>query len=261
MIHCVASSIAVSVLLLAPQAKPRQTPAADIRGTERAPAIVKLLPAEKRPDELRADSIERAEHLANEAKTATATERLFWITVVLAIGTGVLAVFTVKLWIETERLATDSSKHARREFVAAFRPKIKVRQVARRVRDGENIVEFVVTNAGGSAARIVDSRVVVVMRARGKPLPIRPFDDAAPFLSNLSLEPGEAINAEWIEAGDQYTVSMADAFEKETDLFILGYLLYEDEIHTRRRTAFCRRFDRDTERFRELGDPDYEYAD
>ncbi|MDB4971566.1 MAG: hypothetical protein JWN44_7255 [Myxococcales bacterium] len=78
--------------------------ARDVRGTPQAPAIVKVLPPEKTRDEADAESREKKEHADNEGLLSKSTLALAVITGLLALGTGVLAAFTYKLWTATTEM-------------------------------------------------------------------------------------------------------------------------------------------------------------
>jgi hypothetical protein len=186
---------------------------------------------------------------------------LAWITGFLALGTAILATFTYALWKETRRLANETVEAGRKEFIATFRPQLKVRQVAKLERDGEPIIDFVVTNAGGSPAVIREARIVVITRAKGKALPARPFSGIEPFLKDKEVVAGQAVSVTWSENADEFVLNMAEVFEAEANLFVLGEIIYADTIRIQRRMAFCRSYDNDNGRFRTLEDPDYEYAD
>jgi spore coat protein U-like protein len=47
----------------------------------------------------------------------------------------------------------------------------------------------------------------------------------------------------------------------KTSIYCLGYILYEDSLRQRYRTAFLRHYNASTKRFEMVSDPDYEYQD
>ena len=57
----------------------------------------------------------------------------------------------------------------------------------------------------------------------------------------------------------------ADQFDAITTgngkLFLIGYVVYEDDAGVRRHMAFGREYDRTSRRFRIIDDPNYEYGD
>jgi hypothetical protein len=175
---------------------------------------------------------------------------LAWSTVALVGFTAVLA--AVSIW---------QGRLARKEFISTFRPRLNIRGVAKVKREGENVVEYTISNSGGSPAIIIDTRIALIFKAKGQPIPTRPFEGITDVTGKISLEAGESRDFDWKESSEDLTMEMADAFSAESDLLILGLLVYRDKLGTERRSAFCRMHDQQTGRFRTLEDPDYEYAD
>jgi hypothetical protein len=48
---------------------------------------------------------------------------------------------------------------------------------------------------------------------------------------------------------------------QEIAVYVVGYVIYIDNLGISRRTAFCRQLDYSTGRFAAVSDADYEYAD
>ena len=94
----------------APQ-QPKDTPHAQQRGTEDRPLVVKVAPAPKSQNEIDAEREDRKERSTND-------HLLIALNVLLVLGTGVLAVFTAKLWIATDRLVSGADKTAETQLRA-----------------------------------------------------------------------------------------------------------------------------------------------
>jgi hypothetical protein len=103
----------------------QQRAAADQRGTEQSPAVVKIIPTPKTAEEAEADRKEKEQKDTNDT-------RLVWFTGLLA-GIGFLQMLVfgwqgiqLKLTVDAARAAT---KLAREEFIATHRPRVILRYI------------------------------------------------------------------------------------------------------------------------------------
>ena len=239
-----------------------------MRGTPEAPLVIRWDSAERAQEEreaARAREVDRA----TEESLARYTEYLFFATLVLAGG-------TLALWWATRRLAIDAANGAaeqakltrdalelsRREFVTTNRPRLTVRQIARRTTADDDVIEFLVVNVGATPARNVSGHAVVVFTGKGRPLPSRPFEESAAFFQGIEVQPGEMVPVTWSEEeSGHFTLAMADQWRKESDVHLVAQLDYQDDIGVWRHVGLCRRLDRDLDRFVPVDDPILEFAD
>jgi hypothetical protein len=177
-----------------------------------------------------------------EAVTAAAT-------IVLAILTLVLAVSTVFLWLATR----GTLKLARAEFNASHRPKLIVREL------------MLLRGAGlEPTAEIVESYLICQLVSDGTLSPLQPIEGANP-IGRETINPGAHIFRE--ETSNFSHRSIAINYMKSQHgqihdhFFFRGFIIYQDRMGIRRRTAFSRAYDPEARRFRLSDDPDYEYAD
>jgi hypothetical protein len=191
-----------------------------------------------------------------EAVTAAAT-------IVLAILTLVLAVSTVFLWLATR----GTLKLARAEFNASHRPKLIVRELM--LLRGAGLeptadVRYVIANIGDGPAEIVESYLICQLVSDGTLSPLQPIEGANP-IGRETINPGAHIFRE--ETSNFSHRSIAINYMKSQHgqihdhFFFRGFIIYQDRMGIRRRTAFSRAYDPEARRFRLSDDPDYEYAD
>jgi hypothetical protein len=93
-------------------------PYSDQRGTEKNPFIVKTLGTDQANNGTAQENPDKLEHLHNEWIAAYSTFAIATLTAILAIATGVLAIFTYNLWTATRKLVIDSSDTAKKELRA-----------------------------------------------------------------------------------------------------------------------------------------------
>ena len=165
-----------------------------------------------------------------------------------------------------------------KSFVFTHRPKLIVRNVVmkRGIADGEDdpfyenahlAGQFYVQNVGDTRATVVESGCWVFWKHKEQPLSglpmMRPYEGKNgnnPVSVGMTLQPGEALTA--IFQSDDFLASEAQRVrEGNWPLYVMGWIEYADDAGTRRRTAFCRKFDKARRRFFAESDPDYEHAE
>lgn len=181
-------------------------------------------------------------------------------TVLIAVATGVLAFFT---WLQYEL--------NKRAFYATNRPRLRVRRtVVLKVSPGPNIllhylqtgfsVQYSVTNIGGTKAAIVQ-----------KSIGLHIVDD----IGVGNLEPqwkNDLLGETEVPVGDPLvgispkTLRLKDyefrgVVQGRLFAYIIGGIRYKDGNGVPYETAFCRRFNPDTNRFERVENSDYEYED
>ena len=148
----------------------------DNRGTEAVPLIVKELPrelSEKEKREAETKSILDHRLIEGTENLAKYTEYLFFATIMLAAGSGVLALVAYCQMRDARRAMSAAEASAKaterfaaiseREFVVAHRPKVILREaIIGSVLEGQPIaVIFTLANVGETPGTIVQSQVGV----------------------------------------------------------------------------------------------------
>jgi hypothetical protein len=239
--------------------QPNKDPAADQRGTEQSPVVVKILPATESAGRTAAEARREDQKTANDDRIARFTERLFWATVALSVIA--LFQFLAFLWQGWQLQRTVTL--ARAEFVATHRPRLVVRFV-NLIEEGEKrkrAIEFTVVNVGLSNASIRGSSVnaeFLVLRETRNPHTYPQNDLIAP----RRFVPG---------ATDRYTfttIELVNADINELQLGVnsmylrfYGYIVYEDDMGNSRTTFFARNYNVLSESFGAVDDPDYDNSD
>jgi hypothetical protein len=222
-----------------------------------------------RATEKNATAKESDEDTQINRKLAAYTGALVWVggiqIIVFVFQTG----FMYKAFAET-RKATNLTREA---LILTQRPKLIVRNIVipeleRMKPDTPNELldyllrgRFYVANVGGIMAEIreVHSQLYIVDNAA---LPMEcPYESVA----------GSAMKNTWISPGtalpilmDQITLTVSDfakIVHRLTSVYIMGFVLYSDDLGNVRQTAFCRRFNHESRRFSKVKDPDYEHAE
>jgi hypothetical protein len=214
----------------------------------------------------------------------------FW-TFALFLATTGLWFFTALLWWATRKAliegqeainaakssakaAIEANKINQRLLVYTNRPKIRVRNISvdlvKRPGYFDDVFvpnevisgKFFMSNIGGTDAKIIGvlSHVLIT----NVPLPMdRPYEgrDGVPWHGHI------------IAAGDSYPSRFQSERmlgERESDdiqeggncqIYVMGWILYEDIQGIRRRTAYCRKYDHIRRRFFTVEDPDYEHEE
>ncbi len=210
-------------------------------------------------------------------------------TVITAVSTFAVAIFTFTLWWSTRgmlRATNEIIRLARQEFLSTHRPKLRVRNVVindPQSADGRkhsllqpgHVVtgQFYLVNVGESRADILDGHCMVFWNLHGLPMS-RPYEGAFDNLQAASrtLLSGEStpvlfrsdrpMGAE----GPQIGTNTINA----QSLFVMGWITYCDRNNDVRRTSFCRKFLKfgppgttgsPAGRFYIVEDPDYEHEE
>lgn len=181
--------------------------------------------------------------------------------------TGALFVVTAGLWLFTglmwrttrdvAQAARDSIKLAREEFNTTHRPEIIVRftEASHDTTDaGETIgANITIVNKGTADA--------AVEKINGRIFPgvsyIRPGINADDLkLVPRTLFPGE----DWTGIAIFSSANDANLIDDGIRLWCVGEIDYADKARRKRRTGFCRTYDRKTKTWQRQENPDYEYS-
>lgn len=190
-----------------------------------------------------------------------------------AIFTGFLVIVgtvTALIMIVQSYLLRGSVDLARKEFIAAHRPRLRASNVVIRnpihsktrwFWSGELVSgQLYVTNVGSSIARIVHSHCEVFWRKGTLPMN-RPYEGKTPneFLQFPKLVPGApatgVFQSESPMGADFDDLSLGSFNWR---LWVMGYIEYADANDFVRRTDFCRVWTMPDERFFPVDDKDYE---
>ncbi len=187
---------------------------------------------------------------------------------VTALGTLAIAIFTLTLYRATTAqgrltqrsidLTREQIELARTEYVSSHRPKLRIRHIVPRFRDGEPIkVHCVVTNIGETHARVSLSGATVGIFPHGKP----GLQSRVMFLAS-DLYGGQS---ELFITQEDTDFVYDEAWNLDQPhggaTFIRGEIEYQDDNGTKRRTGFSRRYNYSTGRFDTVENPEDEYED
>ena len=176
-------------------------------------------------------------------------------TLMTAIATVIIAIFTATLYRATESIHLLT----RQQYLAAYRPLLKIRYV--RLTGGtakENVsAQFTVVNASTSRAVVIGHGAKFEWFK--EPLPHPLLFNMAQFIEETDF-PAGAEQACHVQ-GDFTLPSFDHVFRKDEGLYLYGVIVYTDDLGAQRTTAFCRRYESGSHRFVAVEDPDYEYTD
>ena len=218
---------------------------------------------------------------------AWATDNHDAIEALSALGSVIFSVVltgsTVLLWVATNkqaRITNDALKLSRDEFVSTWRPKLRVRNivVSRTPKDRElqeifmpgKALEcrFYISNVGGTPTRITEAFGMAFQSQVDLPM-ARPYEGKGGnlFIPAKAIRPGQSVPMQFVSdwAMDESSRTIGARTIGHQRLFVMGWIVYVDDIGIERRTAFCREFKRKTDwdggRFNIVKNPDYEHEE
>ena len=168
---------------------------------------------------------------------------------------------------------------AREAHCVMHRPKLRVRNVFvpdldALIGDGPKSAmpsEYDVVNVGRTKANLTacDSRIIITNNLGLHHLRLdilekqveKKIGIAGGETCRMKIPDPKPLNKEVLA---RFTVPTGPDFPypgNNLDAYVIGFLKYRDAIGLVRQTAFCRKFNRATERFDPVDDPDYEYED
>jgi hypothetical protein len=189
-----------------------------------------------------------------------------------AIATLAIAIFTYTLYRETNRqarLTRESIDLARAEFVTTFRPKMAIRSMSVSAIEPQKpiSIELYIANVGGSTANIRRRNVTILMHRQSNPLPPRPaYDPEMTVPERIQLVVGGSIKITATTAARSLpSEATVQAIGRgQILLYVIGYVIFVDDNDGPGECAFCRVYNRVTNRFGRPDGPidaDYEYED
>lgn len=190
--------------------------------------------------------------------------------VFVAIFTGTLYFATDKLWKTSERQAgivgeqlaamKRQSDQIERDFLAANRPQLVVRQIGF-ITDGDGqTIQYTLGNVGASRAEVIESNVTAWTYPKSTPWPaFPPYTPDTNAMGAITVEAGQEVIGIYQDAPHETRLLFGDVAKDRLDTMLLGYVLYVDRNGTRRRLGFCRKLDGEGLRFHPVDDPDYEF--
>ena len=210
------------------------------------------------------------------------TARQWWLTadgltalftgLLVAIGVASAAVLAIQSWLLGRQVEL-----AREEFNATHRPRLTVREVMlfpfplQTPTEETGIrptvkVRCVIANTGDGDGNIQESHFELQDVSGDYLMPLQPVEGANP-LGPTKLIPGT--HKFWEVRSTIGRIAFMKIVNSRNsapiiprrNLYFRGFIVYADINGVWRRMAFCRRFDPDTDSFRRIDNPDYEYAD
>lgn len=245
-----------------------QTAAADQRGTQDAPLVIKLDSAQRKADS--ANSQHQGEEVAKAADKLN--DYTFALAVVAALQ---FVAFIYQGWKlrQTVTAMEKQTKIANDEFLATHRPRLIVRTVMCNDElqpDQPMVVKIHFANAGESTGTITRLRVVFRPFWTGQPIPHyvqAELDKAnADSARSVPIESGssgirEATVPENIAQG-LFHEDFVTSPNPRKSLYCVGDIEYTDSSgKISRRTGFIRRLNKLNDIFERVKDSDFEYAD
>jgi len=224
----------------------------------------------------------KAEREENSPKPETYSSPSVRIQIGLLIVGVVYSILAALQWAAINRQAKISNKTLQMQF----RPRIKVRNVVTQlipvIKDepeydaillGNSPIagHFCIVNVGGTDATVTEVHAEVTWQYFELPMS-RPYDEKTPHpLSNpVTLKSGQSITWPFESAIaldiNPYRITRPDAWKDNQTrpprrLYVLGVIVYVDDLGLERRTAFCRCLDPTIKRFVVVRDADYEHAE
>jgi len=176
---------------------------------------------------------------------------------ITALGTLLIAAFTLTLWWSTRGLWEETKKAgdlANREFIATHRPLLKIRWARTAPGNTNTQVAFGVVNAGTSKAFVLSSSVNAQYWPSGSRLPDPHGEDGR-------YERNNVVNRDSFDIGatDRYSVPIHG--EVGGQILFFGWIVYRDARRNPRTTYFAMFYNPGMRRFEPVGDPDYNAED
>jgi hypothetical protein len=164
---------------------------------------------------------------------------------------------------ETRKSANASEK----SIILQFRPKILVR--GGEVRRERKTLTYIVTNAGGSEAKIIATRIAALMAEEWPIAFLNSQDSPQNTLLGAGLSDERNIDLPENITNALGRAIFANGANKKwgpktqivPGIIFAGTIRYEDRIGIVRSMGFCRRYDPDLKKFVPTGDDDYNYSD
>jgi hypothetical protein len=189
---------------------------------------------------------------------------------ITAVSTFFIGLFTFTLWRSTRgmlRATNEAIKLTREELIATHRPKVVMRRLFLEPSEAAKpvCIRYDLANIGGTAAYIVFFEWKLTVLSHSKIVDfVEHHEETNNLKDALRIRAGEAIGS-FIRGKASLTQDDIDEIEKSTDtagIHIVGVLAYRDQLGTKRRTAFWRRYEPSKNgRFAAADDQDLEYAD
>lgn len=186
---------------------------------------------------------------------------------------------------QSAHAAKQSADIAYRILILAHPPELIVRNVQIQRPDMRKITlpddlrkvqafmgQLLVPNTGKTTATIVHAGCWVFLIEGELPME-RPYDGFSPNTQVIGpreqgkLLPGDSgvmlisSAASPVIKGGQDPMESLQGHPKQVNLYVMGWVFYEDDIGNRRRTAFCREWDWPTQNFVKVDNPNYEHEE
>ena len=218
---------------------------------------------------------------------------LFWSTVctlqqyngaVTAVAAVLIAIFTIVLALVTNkqaRLTKEAINLTRAEIVSNYRPRLRIRNVVVTPANLSMVPrmgifqpnhpvrgQLYVVNVGGGAATITESQCMVFWTTSGLPMR-RPYEgeDGNNQIPRMKLEAGQSTIGLFLSDDllGNGASTIGNNIPNGLTLFVMGWVEYADEKGIKRRTSFCREFQKRggfaQGRFYAVEDQDYEHEE
>jgi hypothetical protein len=198
--------------------------------------------------------------------------------VITAIATAFIAWFTLTLRKSSDRLIDVSKQQTKllnAQRLIEHRPHLRVRHVALGSREnpltrlpgvGERVIGgVVVVNAGGTKAKIVDSRYLIHTQRSHDGMPMySPMDQEWDTLlmpdTILDIGQSVAVGIKGIVTVDRPPGTFLTLGRNDWTVYVMGQIQFQDEGGNDRFMGFCRRWSGEGT-FEPVPDQDYEYED
>ena len=176
---------------------------------------------------------------------------------------------------EATQAATRQAKVSEDTLILTQRPRLIVRNVV--VKRSENTIpprplfergmpvsgQFYISNVGGTPARIIEIGCWVEWYIGELPME-RPYEgrNGDRLSTPIVLQPSQS--TPWPFTSEQNMGDEANSVLLNNDrwgICVLGWVAYKDDAEIERRTAFCRRWSVDRQRFMPVADTDYQHEE